>query len=133
MFPADAIFSLADKIENYDAALIYYVGHGFKVDGDNILAPIELDIQARPELVKLNAFPLSELTEVLNRFPNQTKIVILDACREIIGHRGAMKDFAPVSAPQGSVIAFATSPGQSSKENVGTGHGYYTEALLKYM
>ena len=57
MFPADAIFSLADKIENYDAALIYYVGHGFKVDGDNILAPIELDIQARPELVKLNAFP----------------------------------------------------------------------------
>ena len=44
-----------------------------------------------------------------------------------------MKDFAPISAPQGSVIAFATSPGQSSKENVGTGHGYYTEALLKYM
>ena len=25
--------------------VIYYVGHGFKVDGDNILAPIELDIQ----------------------------------------------------------------------------------------
>lgn len=35
--------------------------------------------------------------------------------------------------PQGSVIAFATSPGQSSKENSSTGHGYYTEALLKYM
>ena len=50
MSPADAIFSLADKIENYGAALIYYAGHGFKVDGDNILAPIELDIQARPEL-----------------------------------------------------------------------------------
>ena len=63
---ADAIFSFADKIENYDAALIYYAGHGFQVDGDNILAPIELDIQARPELVKYNAFPLSELTEVLN-------------------------------------------------------------------
>ena len=57
--------------------------------------------------------------------------ILYYACREIIGHRGAMKDFAPVSAPQGSVIAFATSPGQSSKENVGTGHGYYTEALLK--
>ena len=54
---ADAIFSFADKIENYDAALIYYAGHGFQVDGDNILAPIELDIQARPELVKYNAFP----------------------------------------------------------------------------
>ena len=54
-------------IWNYDAALIYYAGHGFQVDGDNILAPIELDIQARPELVKYNAFPLSELTEVLQR------------------------------------------------------------------
>ena len=31
---ADAIFSFSDKIENYDAALIYYAGHGFQVDGD---------------------------------------------------------------------------------------------------
>ena len=55
---ADAIFSFSDKIENYDAALIYYAGHGFQIDGDNILAPIELDIQARPEMIKFNAFPL---------------------------------------------------------------------------
>lgn len=130
---ADAIYSFSDKIEDYDAALIYYAGHGFQIDGDNILAPIELDVQDRPEIIRYNSFPLSALTEVLNRFPNQTKIVILDACRDIIGHRGALKDFAPISAPQGSVIAFATSPGQSSKENAATGHGYYTEALLKYI
>lgn len=130
---ADAIYSFADKIENYDAALIYYAGHGFQIDGDNILAPVELNNQDRPEMIRYNAFPMSDLTEILNRFPSQTKIVILDACRDIIGHRGAIKDFAPISAPQGSVIAFATSPGQSSKENVKTGHGYYTEALMKYM
>ncbi len=50
-----------------------------------------------------------------------------------MGYRGAFCDFAPISAPQGSIIAFATSPGQSSRENSATGHGKYTEALLRYM
>ena len=45
----------------------------------------------------------------------------------------AFKIFAPVSAPQGSVIAFSTSPGQSAKENDATGHGKYTEVLLRYI
>lgn len=129
----DVIFSFIGKIENYDAALLYYAGHGFQIDGDNILAPIELNINQMPGSIKFASFPLSELTEHLNKFPNQTKIIILDACRDNLGTRGTANGFAPILAPQGSVIAFATSPGQSSRENSNTGHGYYTEALLKYM
>ena len=128
---ADAIFLFTDKIENSDAVLIYYAGHGFQIDGENILAPIDLNIQDRPEEILYNAFSLSLLTGKLNRFPEKSKIVILDACRNILGHRGAVSDFAPISAPQGAVIAFSTSPGQSSRES--SDHGYYTEALLKYI
>lgn len=124
---ADEILGFVEQIRQYDAVLLYYAGHGFQADGDNILAPIDLNVNNRPAAVRLSAFTLSELMNQLNRFPEQTKIVILDACRETLGYRGTFQDFAPVSAPQGSVIAFATSPGQSSKENAATGHGRYTE------
>lgn len=130
---ADEILGFVEQIRQYDAVLLYYAGHGFQADGDNILAPIDLNVNNRPAAVRLSAFTLSELMNQLNRFPAQTKIVILDACRETLGYRGTFQDFAPVSAPQGSVIAFATSPGQSSKENAATGHGRYTEALLQYI
>ena len=130
---ADEILRFAEQISQYDAVLLYYAGHGFQADGDNILAPIDLNVNNRPAAIRMSAFPLSELMNQLNQFPEQTKIVILDACRETLGYRGSFQDFAPVSAPQGSVIAFATSPGQASKENATTGHGRYTEALLQYM
>lgn len=130
---ADQIFDFVEKIESYDAVLLYYAGHGFQADGDNIIAPIDLNINNRASAIRMNAFPLSELMSKLNRYPEQTKIIILDACRETLGYRGTFQDFAPISAPQGSIIAFATSPGQSSKENNATGHGRYTEALLRYM
>lgn len=130
---ADAILGFAERIDRYDAVLLYYAGHGFQADGDNILAPIDLNISAKPAAVRMSAFPLSELMNQLNKYPEQTKIVVLDACRETLGYRGSFQYFAPVSAPQGSIIAFATSPGQSSKENLTNGHGKYTEALLQYM
>lgn len=130
---ADAILEFSEQIDRYDAVLLYYAGHGFQADGDNILAPIDLNINNCPTAVKMSSFPLSELMNQLNRYPEQTKIVILDACRETLGYRGSFQYFAPVSAPQGSVIAFSTSTGQSSKENRTTGHGKYTEALLQYI
>lgn len=122
-----------DKIDNYDAVILYYAGHGFQVDGDNILAPIDLNVNSKPAAIKMSAYPLSEVLMQLNRFPEQTKIIILDACRETLGYRGTSQDFAPVLAPQGSLVAFSTSPGQSSKENSRSMHGRYTEALLRYM
>ena len=130
---ADAIFSTKDVLQNYDAILIYYAGHGFQVDNDNILAPIDLTINQRPEAVRYEAFPLQAVLEILSAYPEQTKVVILDACRENLGLRGSFQTFAPISAPQGSIIAFSTSPGKYSRESELSGHGKYTEALLKYI
>lgn len=130
---ANVIIDFIEKCDQYDAILLYYAGHGFQADGDNILAPIDLNINDRPPVIRMNAFTLSELMNQLNHFPEQTKIIILDACRDSLGYRGGLQYFAPVSAPQGSIVAFSTSPGQASKENSSIGHGKYTEALLRYM
>lgn len=132
----DLIETMVDfcgKIENYDVALLYYAGHGFQIEGDNIIAPIDLNISKKSKAVKFDAFPIADLMRSLNDYPEQTKIVILDACRENLNNRGGIMDFAPISAPQGSIIAFSTSPGQSSRESSEKKHGLYTSTLLKYI
>jgi Uncharacterized protein containing caspase domain len=129
----DTITSFVERIEEYDSVLFYYAGHGCQIDGDNILAPTDLDINQRPAAIKINAFPLEELMRSLDKYPDKVKVFIFDACRTVLFDRGTVKGFAPVLAPQGSIIAFATSPGQSSSENTSTQHGYYTEALLNYI
>ena len=129
----EKITSFIDQIEVYDSVLFYYAGHGCQIDGDNILALTDLDINQRPSAIKINAFSLEELMRSLDKYPDKVKVFILDACRTVLFDRGTVKGFAPVRAPQGSIIAFATSPVQSSSENTSTQHGYYTEALLNYI
>ena len=60
----------------------------------------------------------------------KTKIIIIDACRSNSEGRGhANRGFAPIFAPEGTIIAFSTSPGQSALEL--NEHGAYTNALLQ--
>lgn len=129
----DTITNYVDRIEEYDSALFYYAGHGCQIDGENILAPTDLDINQRLAAIKYNAFPLEDLMRSLDKYPDKVKVFIFDACRTILFDRGSIKGFAPVLAPQGSIIAFSTSPGQLSSENSSSHHGYYTEALLNYI
>ena len=129
----DTITEFTESLREYDSCVFYYAGHGFQIDGDNILAPIDLDINGRNQQVKMNAFPLEDLMRQLESCPDKIKVIILDACRDTLNNRGTTKNFAPVLAPQGSIIAFSTSPGQSSLEHISSGHGFYTEALLKYI
>lgn len=129
----DVITKFTEELKDYDSCVFYYAGHGFQIEGDNILAPIDLDTNGRDQQVKMNAFPLEDLMHQLEKYLDKTKVIIFDACRDTLNNRGASKNFAPVLAPQGSIIAFSTSPGQSSSENTSSGHGYYTEALLKFV
>ena len=128
---AAIISSFSDKLEDYDAILLYYAGHGFQISGDNLLVPIDFDKPADEKLAKMYAFPLDDLMHWLDKYPRKTKVIILDACRELYGSRGLGNDFVPVTAPQGSIIAFSTSPGQTAKEK--NGHGLYTKFLLEHM
>ncbi len=129
----NAIEDFLEKLIDYDSCVIYYSGHGCQIEGENILAPIDLDINARDTSIKLNAFPLEDLMRNLDKYPDKTKIFIFDACRNVLNVRGTLKGFAPVLAPQGSIIAFATSPGQFSAEDNTIGHGVYTNVLLQFI
>jgi len=67
----------------------------------------------------------------------KTNIVILDACRdnpfERGWHRGAKGNgLAFMNAPSGSLVAYATSPGNTASDGSGS-NGLYTSALLKHI
>jgi uncharacterized caspase-like protein len=80
------------------------------------------------------------LNEVISRMEpkngaTRTNIIILDACRDNPFERkwrGKPRGLAPVYAPRGTLVAFATSPGQFASDGAGR-NGLYTEALLKHI
>ena len=71
----DTITNYVDRIEIYDSALFYYAGHGCQIDGENILAPTDLDINQRLATIKYNAFPLEELMRSLDKYVNGKPLV----------------------------------------------------------
>ena len=121
-------------LPGYDVALFYFAGHGFEIEGENLLMPIDTK-EGENKYKKWIALTLNTVIDALEgkSIENnvKTKIIILDACRQSLGARGGNKGFAPVFAPVGTIIAFSTSPGQLAIEY--NGHGRYTDALIKYL
>jgi hypothetical protein len=74
----DALESFRSEAGSASAALVYYAGHGMEIDGKNVLAP--KDMQVDCEHVSLRrSLSLTELFNALGGAEHQ--IVLLDACR----------------------------------------------------
>ncbi len=122
-----------EKIVDYDAAIFYFAGHGFQFDGENYLASIDCPV-ANPD--KFNCgrtcIRLTEITDIIKKADTKVNIIIIDACRKSFG-RGSSTSFTQVNAPEGTIIAFSTSPGEGATDEGIEGHSMYTGVLLKYI
>lgn len=129
-----AILEFWRQLASYDVNLFYYAGHGIQVDGVNFLLPV--DAKAEDELaLTIEGVNVGEVVGQLERFPGNVNIVVLDACRDNPFRswiRSGSGGFAPMSAPSGTIIAFATSPGATASDGVGQ-NGLYTEILAQEM
>ena len=105
------------KLTDQDALLIYFAGHGFQMKGENYLAAIDCPIEHGNEYsCGRNSIRLTEITEILKTAKTSVNIIIIDACRVSIG-RGISTHFTNVNAPEGTIIAFSTSPGESASDS----------------
>ncbi|WGQ08949.1 caspase family protein [Pedobacter gandavensis] len=124
------------ELPNYQLALFYFAGHGFQIEGENILAGLEVNISSRIlSSVKRDSILLDDLIKKMERTNIPSKVIVLDACRKPIEGliRGtASNDFAPIFAPKGTLIAFSTSPGEPAKDGSGT-NSHYTAAFLEHL
>ena len=132
----DAVKSFRDNLNSNEIGLFYFAGHGMQIDGENYLTAIDTDFDSEMD-AKYSSYPLNKVIDIMERSKNKTNIIILDACRnnpfERSWHRSATKKgLAPVFAPKGTIVAFATSPGEIAGDGNGR-NGCYTEALLRHM
>ncbi len=108
-------------------ALFFYAGHGVQADGENYLVPLAADISDMTE-VALNSVSLSDVLKTMARSESRMNIVILDACRDnpysATTRAIAQGGLAPVVAPSGTLIGYATAPGEVARDGDGDNSPY---------
>jgi len=124
------------KLIDCDVGLFFFAGHGIQIDGSNYLIATDTDTSSETD-AKFSSMSLNKVLDVLDKSPVATKIVVLDACRnnpwERAWHRDAsVRGLASVYAPKGTIIGFATSPGELASDGSGR-NGAYTSALLQHI
>jgi uncharacterized caspase-like protein/formylglycine-generating enzyme required for sulfatase activity len=130
---SDAVTEFSRKIGNSDAALFYFAGHGLQVKGQNYLLPVDAKIETEAQ-VPFKSFNVNLVLDEMDNARSRANIVFLDACRNnpISGkfRSGATRGLAaPISQPKGTVIVYATDPGNVAADGEGR-NGLFTQGLL---
>lgn len=123
----DAFFSANARAK---VLLFFYAGHGVQVNGRNFLIPVDMR-QDDPDILS-RMFDLRYLMGKLNESSSETKVVILDACRDNLfsSNPNAASGLSELISPPGTFVAFSTAPGATASDGEGD-HSPYTVALLE--
>jgi Caspase domain len=129
---ARALRDFGDRIARSGSiGLFYFAGHGLQVKGRNFLVPVGASIDREDE-VAFQALDVNAVLEKMDSARNRSNFVILDACRNnpfAKSFRLTTQGLAPMDAPPGTLIAFATAPGSTAADGTGR-NGLYTQHLL---
>jgi formylglycine-generating enzyme required for sulfatase activity len=118
-------------IQGAGVALFYYAGHGLQVRGTNYLVPVSAN-PTREADVDFQLFNVDLVLRQMEGAGTRLNFLILDACRNNPfagrGLRAAVGGLAQMQAPEGTLIAYATQPGNVALDGT-DGHSPYTSAL----
>jgi TPR repeat protein len=126
-----AVQVFGHELQGSDVAMFYYAGHGLQLRGTNYLVPVD----ANPTREADADFQMLDVDVVLNQMQGsgtRLNVVILDACRNnpfgARGLRASGGGLAQLRAPDGTLISYATQPGNVAQDG-DDGHSPYTRAL----
>ncbi|MBU1171709.1 MAG: caspase family protein [Proteobacteria bacterium] len=126
------IRDFGSRLKKGGVGLFYYAGHGMQVQGRNYLIPVGADIKEEDE-VQDYAVDAAMVLRKMQSAENRLNIVLLDACRNnpyARSFRSMERGLAQMDAPSGSMISYATSPGNTALDGDGR-NGLFTKHLLK--
>ena len=129
-----AIDEFGRAIKEGGVALVFYAGHGMQVKGENYLIPVDADLKGEND-VPYKTVALGQILSKLEDAKPRVNIVLLDACRDnpfARSWRSTKGGLSSIDAPSGTVIAFATAPGKTASDGVGS-NGLFTTHFLKYL
>lgn len=129
-----SVFDFGQQLRKGGVGLFYYAGHGIQVNGRNYLIPIDARIESESD-VKYASVDVGRILGKMEDAHNDINIIVLDACRDnpfSRGFRSYNRGLARIDAPSGSILAYATAPGDVAADGSGR-NGLYTSKLLKHM
>jgi len=134
-----AMRRFGSRAEGAEAALFFYAGHAIEMGGQNMLAPVSAQVRSERDL----PFELIGLDLLMSQAEGRARVllVFLDACRDnpfrnalaASGRGAATRGLAPPQqTATGTLIAFATSPGNVALDGRGA-NSPFTAALLQHL
>ncbi len=134
-----------------DVGLFFYAGHGMQINGENYMVPVDASFDNVSDV----SSQLVSLTRFLRRMEEftPTNLIFLDACRNNpladviqgqvmegraikVGDRQQVsnvgKGLAEMHASVGTLIAYATQPGNVAEDGQG-GNSPFTTGLLRHI
>ncbi len=111
--------------------VFYFAGHGLQLAWRNYLIPVDAVIDSLEDVAK-QGIDVGSLIQGITKAANPMNVIILDACRENPFGKAKIdqKGLSQMDAPQGTLLAYATSPGNLASDGEGA-NGLYTENLLR--
>src|SRR3984885_1985602 len=136
----EKLLDFGKRAEGADVAVFFYAGHGIAVNGTNYLLPVDSDLKSEMD-VKLGAAINVDLTLEQTMSDAKVKLVFLDACRDNpfaakIRSAKATRSvsvesgLAEMKSGEGTLIAFATGPGQTALDGEAGTNSPFTRALM---
>lgn len=130
---AQIVGLFGERLSEGATGLFYFAGHGLQVQGRNFLIPVDATITSE-QRVRLEAIDVEAILDQMQAARTRVSLVVLDACRNNPFERRfrstAGSGLAQVSAPAGTLIAYATAPGKVAADGEGS-NGVYTQELLR--
>src|SRR5450830_618409 len=129
---AVARFGQAIRDPHVKFGLFYYAGHGLQQDWHNYLVPVNAQIRSAADVPK-QTVDVSELLRYMKEEQGRSFLIILDACRDdpFAGtYKPSARGLSQFDAPVGSLLAYATAPGNVAQDGAGS-NGLYTSNLLR--
>jgi uncharacterized caspase-like protein len=147
-----ALDKFYSKLYQSKVGLFYFAGHGIQINDQNHLIPVDMKISDKTTFLS-NTIEVGSILRRMKESKTNMNIIILDACRNnpfsnrinsinkqhnkrgmanerkiVVKNKGLAKMFAP----EGTFIAFATSPGSVAIDGTGD-NGIYTKYLKEYI
>jgi len=130
-----AVQDFGNELTGANVALFYYSGHGMQIRGENYLVPVSAN-PTREADVDFQMLNVALVLREMEGSGTKLNIVILDACRNNPfggrGLRGTSSGLAQIQGAEGTLISFATQPGNVAQDGDGR-NSPFTQALAETM
>lgn len=129
----EAIAKVRDALKGKQGVgMLYYAGHGLQLDWHNYMVPVNAKLVKASDVPE-QAIDVNSVIDAFKSAGNRMNILVLDACRDNpFAGTASGKGLAQLDAPPGTLLAYATAPGNVAEDSDAKGgNGLYTSYLLQ--